>query len=147
MRKEMTHLRSENHQVIVNRLSKVALNAFDDKRCLLGDGNQSVAYGHVQLNQFRGMFLPLSKRLSLCCFSLSHHLIKSCFFKEVPSFGNDSGDDDNSTITSNCNVVDKNFTASCSSSNSEYTDDEDSFSSTCTATFSISADDHAPNDG
>ena len=29
MQKEMTQLRSENHQIIVNRLSKVALNAFD----------------------------------------------------------------------------------------------------------------------
>ena len=27
------------------------------------------------------------------------------------------------------------------------TDDEDKFSSTCTATFSLSADDHAPNNG
>ena len=62
MQKEMTQLRSENHQIIVNRLSKVALNAFDDKRYLLGDGIQSLAYGHVQLNQFRGMFLLLSKR-------------------------------------------------------------------------------------
>ena len=43
MQKEMTQLRSENHQIIVNRLSKVALNAFDDKRYLLGDGIQSVA--------------------------------------------------------------------------------------------------------
>ena len=65
----------------------------------------------------------------------------------MPLFEKDSGDDDNSTITSNCNVVDKESTTSCSSSNSEYTDDEDKFSSTCTATFSISADDHAPNDG
>ena len=65
----------------------------------------------------------------------------------MPSFENDSGDDDNSTITSNCNVVDKESTASSSSSNSEYTDHEDKFSSTCTATFSLSADDHAPNDG
>ena len=79
MRKEMTQLRSEKHHIIVNRLSKVALNAFDDKRYLLGDGIQSVAYGHVQLNQFRGMFILLSKPLSLCCFSLSHHLIKGFF--------------------------------------------------------------------
>ena len=70
MQKEMTQLRSENHQIIVNRLSKVALNAFNDKRYLLGDGIQSVAYGHVQLNQVRGMFLLLSKQLSLCCFFL-----------------------------------------------------------------------------
>ena len=69
------------------------------------------------------------------------------FFVEVPSFENDSGDDDNSTIISNCNVVDKEYTASRSSSNSEYTDDEDKFSSACTATFSLSADDHARNDG
>ena len=65
----------------------------------------------------------------------------------MPSFENDSGDDDNSTITSNCNVVDRKFTASCSSSNPEYTDGEDNFSSTRTAMFSLSADDHAPNDG
>ena len=64
----------------------------------------------------------------------------------MPSFEIDSGDDDNSTITSNCNV-DKESTASCSYINSEYTDDKDKFSSTCTATFSLSADDHAPNDG
>ena len=80
MRKEITQLQSENHQITVNRLSKVALDAFDDKRYFLGDGIQTVAYGHVQLNQFRGMFLLLSKRLSLCCFCLSHHIIKSCFF-------------------------------------------------------------------
>ena len=62
----MTQLRSENHQIIVNRLRKVALSAFVDKGYPLGDGIQSVAYGHVQLNQFRGMFLLLSKQLSLC---------------------------------------------------------------------------------
>ena len=66
MQKEKTQLRSENHQIIDNRLSKVALSAFDDKRYLLGDGIQSVEYGHVQPNQFRGMFLLLSKQLSLC---------------------------------------------------------------------------------
>ena len=65
----------------------------------------------------------------------------------MPSFENDSGDDDNSTFTSNCNVVDKESTSSCTSCNSEYTDGEDNFSSTSTATFSLSADDHAPNDG
>ena len=68
MQKEMTQLRFENHQIIVNRLSKVALNAFGDKRYHLGDGIQSVAYGHLQLNQFCGMFSFLSKRFSLCCF-------------------------------------------------------------------------------
>ena len=61
MQKQLTQLHSENHQIIVNRLSKVAVNAFDDKRYLLGYGIQSIAYGHVQLNQFRGMFLLLSK--------------------------------------------------------------------------------------
>ena len=66
MQKEMTQLRSEDHQIIVKRLSKVALSAFDDKRFFLGEGIQSVAYGHVQLNQFRGMFLLLSKQLRLC---------------------------------------------------------------------------------
>ena len=84
--------------------------------------------------------------LRIVIFSFCRHLIEGCFPVEVPSFENGSGDDDNSNITSNCNVVDKESTASCFSSSSEHTVEEDNFSSTSIATSSLSADDHAAND-
>ena len=41
----MIQLRSENHQVVVNRVHKVSLSSYDDKRYLLNDGMRSLAYG------------------------------------------------------------------------------------------------------
>ena len=48
-RKSMTQLRSTNHQIVVNRMKKIALSCFDDKRYLLEDGLRSLAYGHYSL--------------------------------------------------------------------------------------------------
>ena len=49
VRKPMTQLRSTNHQIVINRVNKIALSCFDDKRYLLEDGLRSLAYGHYSL--------------------------------------------------------------------------------------------------
>ena len=63
---------ASNKKVPLTRTDELQGKVLEEVVCniryLLGDGIQSVAYGHVQLNQFGGMFLLLFKRLSLCCF-------------------------------------------------------------------------------
>lgn len=49
VRRSMTQLKSENHQIVVNRVNKVAVSSYDDKRYLLQDGVRSLAYGHYSL--------------------------------------------------------------------------------------------------
>ena len=46
VRKSMTQLRSTNHQIVVNRVNKIALSPFDDKRYLQEDGLRYLAFGH-----------------------------------------------------------------------------------------------------
>ena len=50
IKRPMTQLRSKNHQIVVNRVNKIAVSSYDDKRYLLEDGIRSFAYGHYQLN-------------------------------------------------------------------------------------------------
>ena len=52
VRKSMTQLKSENHQIVVNRVNKIAVSSYDDKRYLLEDGVRSLAYGHYSLRKF-----------------------------------------------------------------------------------------------
>ena len=47
--KRMTQLRSFNHQIVVNSVDKIALSSFDDKRYILDDGINSLAYGHYKI--------------------------------------------------------------------------------------------------
>ena len=47
----MTQLRSINHQIVVNRVNKTAPSSYDDKRYLVDDGVQSLAYGHYSLEK------------------------------------------------------------------------------------------------
>ena len=49
VRRSMTQLRSINHQIAVNRVNKIAVSSYDDKRFLLDDGVQSLAHGHYSL--------------------------------------------------------------------------------------------------
>ena len=49
VRKSMTQLKSENHQIVVNRVKKIAVSSYNDKRFLLEDGVRSLAYGHYSL--------------------------------------------------------------------------------------------------
>ena len=51
VRRSMTQLRSINHQIVVNRVNKIALSSYDDKRYLLDDGVQSLANGHYSLEK------------------------------------------------------------------------------------------------
>ena len=47
--KRMTQLRSFNHQIVVNSVDKIALSSFDDKRYIMDDGINSLAYGHYKI--------------------------------------------------------------------------------------------------
>ena len=51
IKRSMTQLRSQNHQIVVNRVLKIAVSSYDDKRFLLDDGIRSLAYGHYKLNK------------------------------------------------------------------------------------------------
>ena len=61
----MTQLRSKNHQIVVNRVHKVALSSYDDKRYILHDGIHSFEHRHYKIQGE-----PSSKG-----YSLSHCLI------------------------------------------------------------------------
>ena len=45
----MAQLNSTNYQIVVNRVNKIALSSFDEKRYLLADGLRSLAYGPYSL--------------------------------------------------------------------------------------------------
>ena len=49
--KTMTQLRSHCHQIAVNKIDKVAISSFDDKRFLLENGVSSLAYGHYKISK------------------------------------------------------------------------------------------------
>ena len=51
IKRSMTQLQSKNHQIVVNRVQKIAVSSYDDKRFLLEDGIRSLAYGHYKLNK------------------------------------------------------------------------------------------------
>ena len=44
-------MRSKNHQIVVNRLHKVAMSIYDDKRYLLDDAVKSLAYGQCKIGK------------------------------------------------------------------------------------------------
>ncbi len=43
---EIDLIRSENHSLVIVRLNKIGLSAYDDKRYILSDGIHSLSYGH-----------------------------------------------------------------------------------------------------
>lgn len=47
--KQQTSFKSKNHKISTITVNKVALNANDDKRCILNDGVNTLAYGHYKL--------------------------------------------------------------------------------------------------
>ena len=47
----MNTIRSVNHQIGSYKLNKISLSCFDDKRYILDDGCNSLAYGHYKTNQ------------------------------------------------------------------------------------------------
>lgn len=54
-RKQLLHkmntIRSVNHQIGSYKLNKISLSCVDDKRYILDDGCNSLAYGHYKINQ------------------------------------------------------------------------------------------------
>ena len=52
VQKSMTQLKSENHQIVVNRVNKLAVISYDEKRYLLENGLRSLAYGHYSVGKF-----------------------------------------------------------------------------------------------
>ena len=51
IRKNVTQIQSQQHQLLVTQINKSVMSAFDDKRFILEDGIQSFAYGHYSLEQ------------------------------------------------------------------------------------------------
>ena len=51
IRKNVTQIQSQRHQLLVTQINKFVMSAFDDKRFILEDGIQSFAYGHYSLEQ------------------------------------------------------------------------------------------------
>ena len=70
--KTMTQLRSHCHQIVVNKIDKVPISSFDDKRFLLDNGVSSLAYGHYKIftpvdettDQNSGLFFFAPQKLS-----------------------------------------------------------------------------------
>ena len=42
----MKTIRSHNHDIKSNEITKCSLSCFDNKRCILKDGITTLAYGH-----------------------------------------------------------------------------------------------------
>ena len=58
-------LRSYNHEVYTEEVNKVALSALDDKRYILSDGMDTLAWGHYKIKAARGLYdasPPIVKR-------------------------------------------------------------------------------------
>lgn len=51
LKSQMHTIRSHNHEIYIEKVTKVGLSCFDDKRYLLDDGIKSLAYGHFQIQQ------------------------------------------------------------------------------------------------
>ena len=51
IRKNVTQIQSQQHQLLVTQINKIVMSAFNDKRFILEDGIQSFAYGHYSLEQ------------------------------------------------------------------------------------------------
>ena len=52
VQKSMTQLKSENYQIVVNRVNKIAVISYDEKRYLLENGLRSLVYGHYSVGKF-----------------------------------------------------------------------------------------------
>lgn len=48
--KNQNSIRSKKHTIFTLREKKVALNPFDDKRCIVSDSHETLAWGHYSLN-------------------------------------------------------------------------------------------------
>ena len=48
----MKRILSERHNVGTYLINKISLSCFTDKRCILNDGINSKAYGHVDLSDY-----------------------------------------------------------------------------------------------
>jgi hypothetical protein len=44
----MNQIRSESHEIYSNKLNKIGLSPYDDKRYILNDGMNTLAYGHYK---------------------------------------------------------------------------------------------------
>ena len=51
IRKNVTQIQSQQHQLLVTQINKIVISAFDDKRFILEDGIQSFAFGHFSLER------------------------------------------------------------------------------------------------
>ena len=50
IRKEQFNIRSYDHEVYTEKINKIALSPFDDKRYILEDGIHTLAWGHYKIN-------------------------------------------------------------------------------------------------
>ena len=51
IRKNVTQIQFQQHQLLVTQINKIVMSAFDGKRFILEDGIQSFAYGHYSVEQ------------------------------------------------------------------------------------------------
>ena len=47
---KMNCIRSKNHEIYTYEINKKSLSCFDDKRYILDNGIESLAYGHTEIN-------------------------------------------------------------------------------------------------
>ena len=45
----MNQIRSERHEIYSIKLNKIGLSPYDDKRYILNDGMNTLAYGHYKI--------------------------------------------------------------------------------------------------
>ena len=45
-------IRSHCHEIYTEEINKIALSSYDDKRVIMANGIQTLAYGHTNLNNF-----------------------------------------------------------------------------------------------
>lgn len=55
MKSTMYGLRSDHHLMYCDRINKISLSAFDDKRYWLDDGITSLAYGHYRIKEHQNV--------------------------------------------------------------------------------------------
>ena len=48
---KMNTIRSKNHQIHSYNINKISLSCFDDKRFILNNGIDSLAYGHYKIKK------------------------------------------------------------------------------------------------
>src|SRR6185295_12729760 len=55
-RHDMYGLRSYDHEIYLEKVNKIGLNPYDNKRWILLNGNQTLPYGHWRINAFYQYF-------------------------------------------------------------------------------------------